>query len=42
MLILPAVVTVPIAPDTDLDTIATVMVVFVLAAGIVWFLWRHK
>jgi hypothetical protein len=36
-----SVVMVPLAADVDLDTIATVMLL-VLAAGVGWFLWRHK
>jgi hypothetical protein len=42
MLILLSVVAVPMmAIDVDLDTIAAAMV-FVFAAGVGWFLWRHK
>ena len=36
-----SVVMVPLTPDVDLDTIATVMLL-VFAAGVGWFLWRHK
>jgi hypothetical protein len=36
-----SVVMVPVATDVDLDTIATVMLL-VFAAGVGWFLWRHK
>ena len=36
-----SVVMVPLAPDVDLDTITTVMLL-VFAAGVGWFLWRHK
>jgi hypothetical protein len=36
-----SVVLVPLAADVDLDTIATVMLL-VFAAGVGWFLWRHK
>jgi len=36
-----SVVMVPPAADVDLDTIATVMLL-VFAAGVGWFLWRHK
>jgi hypothetical protein len=36
-----SVVMVPLAADVDLDTIATVMLL-VFAAGVGWFLWRHK
>ena len=36
-----SVVMVPLASDVDLDTIATVMLL-VFAAGVGWFLWRHK
>ena len=36
-----SVVMVPLTSDVDLDTIATVMLL-VFAAGVGWFLWRHK
>ena len=36
-----SVVIVPLAPEVDLDTIATVMLVL-FAAGVGWFLWRHR
>ena len=36
-----SVVLVPLAPDIDLDTIATVRLL-VFAAGVGWFLWRHR
>ena len=36
-----SVVMVPLAPEVDLDTIATVMLVL-FAAGVGWFLWRHR
>jgi hypothetical protein len=36
-----SVVMVPLVPDVDLDTVATVMLL-VFAAGVGWFLWRHK
>lgn len=36
-----SVVIVPLATDVDLDTVAKVMLV-VFAAGVGWFLWRHK
>jgi hypothetical protein len=36
-----SVVMVPLTHDVDLDTIATVMLL-VFAAGVGWFLWRHK
>lgn len=41
VLILLSLVTVPMAHEVDLDTIATAMI-FVFAAGVGWFLWRHK
>jgi hypothetical protein len=36
-----SVVMVPLVADADRDTIATVMLL-VFAAGVGWFLWRHK
>jgi LPXTG-motif cell wall-anchored protein len=42
MPILVSVVTVPIDPGVDLDTLGLAMVAFVLAAGVGWFLWRRK
>jgi hypothetical protein len=36
-----SVVMVPLAADVDLDTIATTMLLM-FAAGVGWFLWRHK
>jgi hypothetical protein len=41
MPIFTAIVSVPLAYDVDLDTIATTMLV-VLSAGVAWFLWRRK
>lgn len=40
-LILPSVVAVPMTHPVDLDPVTTVML-FVLAAGVGWFLWRHR
>jgi hypothetical protein len=36
-----SVVMVPLVTDVDLDTITTVMLL-VFAAGVGWFLWRHR
>ena len=40
-LILPSLVAVPMTHPVDLDPVATVML-FVLAAGVGWLLFRHR